>query len=79
MRVVLAALFLSIILFGAFFFLSSYRSAFEADQACHFQQWESYAENSNFGCDHDFETKQWILFEVGANHQQSKVLKRFRY
>ncbi len=60
-------------------FLTSYRSAFEADQACHYEKWVRYAESPEYGCDHDLETKQWILFENGISNNPAKVIKRFRY
>jgi len=59
--------------------LQRYKSAFEADQACHFQQWDAYGDNPNFGCDHDLETNKWILYEVLPSHMPAKVIKRFRY
>ena len=75
--------FVTIIVLAAgvmlFLFFTSYRSAFEADQACHFIKWESYKESLEFGCDHDLETNQWILYQEGSNHQPAKVVKRFRY
>ncbi len=67
------------LILGAIYFWSGYRSAFEADQACHAEQWKSYGDNSNYGCDHDLETNQWILFELGSNHEAAKVISRFRY
>ena len=32
-----------------------------------------------YGCDHDTETHQWILFEEQDNTQPAKIIKRFRY
>ena len=75
--------FITIIVLAAgvmiFLFFTSYRSAFEADQACHFIKWDSYKESLEFGCDHDLETNQWILYQEGSNHEPAKVIKRFRY
>ena len=65
--------------FTAFSYVTGYRSAFEADQACHTEKWIISGEDIGIDCDHDLETKQWILYEVGLNHQSAKVLKRFRY
>ena len=79
MRFLIAALSIFAIAISAYFFLPTYRSAFEADQACHFNQWELYGDSSKYGCDHDLETSQWLLFEKGENHQVSKVIKRFNY
>ena len=61
------------------FFFPNYRSAFEADQACHFMQWDLYKESLGYGCDHDIETNQWILFQKGEDHQISEVTNTFLY
>ncbi len=60
-------------------YINKYKSAFEADQACHSQKWESYAESSAYGCDHDIETRQWILYENGIDQKPAKVIQRYRY
>ncbi len=73
---VIAALFCG---FSAFSFFTGYRSAFEADQACHAEKWNIYGEDSTFDCDHDLETNKWILYQVGSNHQAAKVVKRYHY
>ncbi len=70
---VVSALFLII------HFSNRYKSAFEADQECHSQILLSYSENSIVDCDHDIETRQWILFEKGVNEEKATVLQRFRY
>ncbi len=75
--IILALIFL--LAFGFINFFTSYRSAFEADQQCHSILNNDYLDQSNFGCDHDLETRQWILFENGKNNEASKVLRRFRY
>lgn len=62
-----------------FFIFTGYQSAFEADQACHYAKWENHKDNPKFDCDHDLETKQWILYQSGENHTAAKVLQRFRY
>ncbi len=79
MRIVISVFAFLLLLVGTYYFLTGYRSAFEADQACHSQKWTDYADNIAFGCDHDLETKQWILFEEGKNHEPAKVITRFRY
>ena len=79
MRLFVSAISLFLASLCAFYFLTGYRSAFEADQACHFQQWDAYGDNPNFGCDHDLETNKWILYEVLPSHMPAKVIKRFRY
>ena len=61
------------------FYFTKYKSAFEADQACHYDQNQNYAENLNLGCDHDLETMQWLLYEKGEKNSKSKVIKRYRY
>tara|TARA_B100000700_G_C14651805_1_gene672297 strand:- start:33 stop:290 length:258 start_codon:yes stop_codon:yes gene_type:complete len=60
-------------------YITSYRSAFEADQACHSLKWKNYQDSEVFGCDHDLETNQWILYETSNNHSPAKIMKRFRY
>lgn len=79
MRIGLITIAVIIAALMAIYYINTYRSAFEADQACHFAKWETHKENSAFGCDHDLETRQWILYEEGHNHQPAKVLERFRY
>ena len=61
------------------YFLTGYDSAFEADQFCH-----SYLSNfdnlsENYGCDHDTETHQWILYESNESKEPAKIIKKFRY
>ena len=60
-------------------YLTTYRSAFEADQACHFTQIHDYEGNPTYACDHDLETNQWLLYEKRSNEFPAKVVKRFRY
>ena len=71
--------FLFIIIAISINYITSYRSAFEADQACHSLKWKTYQDSELFGCDHDLETSQWILYETSSNHMPAKILKRFRY
>ena len=61
------------------YFLTAYDSAFEADQYCH-----SYLSNyddrpGNYGCDHDTETHQWILYSDQGNKEPALIIKKFRY
>ena len=71
---------LILILLGSlFYFLTGYRSAFEADQQCHFLLRTNYKNDSSYGCDHDLETRQWILFESEAENEPAHVISRFRY
>ena len=60
-------------------FFNKYSSAFEADQQCHADMEMNYLEDSKVGCDHDLETRQWILFKTGLESSPAKVLERYRY
>jgi len=61
------------------YFLTGYDSAFEADQNCH-SYLSSYDNSSgNFGCDHDTETHQRILYESKESKEPAKIIKKFRY
>ena len=71
--------FLLITVLFLIYFLTSYDSAFEADQ-----NWHSYLSNydnpsGNYGCDHDTETHQWILSESNESKEPAKIIKKFRY
>ena len=70
----LLAIFLCLI-----YFLTGYDSAFEADQYCHsfLSSYDNVSEN--YGCDHDTETHQWILYESNNNKEPAKIIKKFRY
>ena len=61
------------------YWLLGFNSAFEADQLCHATLADFDLNNQNFGCDHDTETHQWILYEKNDGSQPAKVMKRFRY
>ena len=70
--------FLVTVLFLIYFF-SGYDSAFEADQYCH-SSLSSYDNLSgDYGCDHDTETHQWILYESNDSKEPAKIIKKFRY
>jgi len=70
--------FLVTVLFLIYFF-SGYDSAFEADQYCH-STLSSYDNLSgDYGCDHDTETHQWILYESNDSKEPAKIIKKFRY
>ncbi len=79
MKIIISALAIVVGIYWIFSFFTGYRSAFEADQACHYERSNIYADNSNYDCDHDLETNQWILYHIEGNNQPAKVLKRFRY
>ncbi len=70
---------LSLIIFTGVHFFSGFRSAFEADQACHEDITNAYNEEINTGCDHDLETRQWILYQKLDEKVAAKVIKRYRY
>ena len=71
--------FLLVILLILIYFLTGYDSAFEADQYCHsyLSGYENLSEN--YGCDHDTETHQWILYESNDIKEPAKIIKKFRY
>ena len=72
---------LLIVLVVIFLFVSipNYKSAFEADQTCHAQKFELYGNSPDYDCDHDTETKQWILYQQGKDNTAATVISRFRY
>ena len=73
-------LFLSVILVGfSIYFLTGYDSAFEADQSCHSSLSNLPDPSGSFGCDHDTETHQWILYESQDNSEPAKIIKKYRY
>jgi len=76
-----AILFISLIaiIFGFLYFFTGYKSAFEADQQCHYEMRLRSSQLEGLGCDHDLETNQWLLYQKGGSDQPSQVLKRYRY
>ena len=67
--------FLLITVLFLIYFLTGYDSAFEADQNCH-SYLSSYDNLSgNYGCDHDTETHQWILYSPMKVKNQQKLLR----
>ena len=56
-----------------------YESAFEADQQCHFDMSTLKIDKPNLGCDHDTETRQWLLFDDERVNQPAEVVKRYKY
>ena len=71
---------LSVIIVGfIIYFLTGYDSAFEADQLCHSYLSNYSYQSGDFGCDHDTETHQWILYETQDNSASAKIIKKFRY
>ncbi len=72
--------FLSLLLvFFSYTFFTRYGSAFEADQACHSSLNNLTSDEYNFGCDHDLETRQWILFKRIGKEGIASVIERYRY
>ena len=61
------------------YYLRGIDSAFEADQYCH-SDLSSYDNLSgNYGCDHDTETHQWILYKSNKKDDPAIIIKKFRY
>ena len=78
-NLVFQVFFLLLIFLFLIYFLTGYDSAFEADQICH-STLSSYVDPaSNYGCDHDTETHQWILYQSSDNKEPAKIIKKFRY
>ena len=79
MKLTIALISLISIIVGLLYFFTGYRSAFEADQQCHYEMRLKSIELEGLGCDHDLETHQWILYQKGINDKPSKVIERYRY
>ena len=71
-------MFLTLILTTAYF-KPEYESAFEADQQCHFEMSTLQIDRPDLGCDHDTETRQWLLFDSERVNQPAEVVKRYKY
>ena len=77
---VISCLFLLLIsILATAYFKPEYESAFEADQQCHFELSILEIDKPNLGCDHDTETRQWLLFDAERGNQPAEVLKRYKY
>ena len=79
MKFIIAFITLVAMIFGFLYFFTGYKSAFEADQQCHYDMRLKSTELDNLGCDHDLETNQWLLYQRGIDDEPSKVIKRYRY
>jgi len=79
MKLTIVFISLLAIIFGGFYFLTGYKSAFEADQQCHYEMRLKSLESDGLGCDHDLETNQWLLYRKGIDEQPSQVIERYRY
>ena len=69
---------LAVVLF-LIYFLTGYDSAFEADQYCHSYLSSNDDLSGNYGCDHDLETHQWILYKLNDSKEPAQIIKKFRY
>ena len=78
-NLVFQVIFLLILVLFFAYFLTGYDSAFEADQYCHSTLLSYDNLSGNFGCDHDTETHQWILYESNDNKEPARIIKKFRY
>ena len=78
-NLVFQVFFLLVTLLSLIYFLTGYDSAFEADQYCHSYLITFEDLPGNYGCDHDTETHQWILYESNDNKEPAKIIKKFRY
>ena len=79
MKITIVVISLIVIIFGYFNFFTGYKSAFEADQQCHYEMRLKSIELEGLGCDHDLETNQWILYQEGIDDKPSQVVERYRY
>ena len=80
MRIFFIATLVLITLILLYYFLRpQFKSAFEADQQCHYELRLKSVELERLGCDHDIETNQWILYQKGINDKPSQVVERYRY
>ncbi len=70
---------LSIFIVTGLIYSQRYSSAFEADQQCHFDMKMNYPPEVIVDCDHDLETRQWLLFQKSIETSPAKVLKRYKY
>ncbi len=79
MKLTIAFIALIAIIIGYLYSLRGYNSAFEADQQCHYDMRLKSIELDGLGCDHDLETRQWLLYQKGVNDKPSQVIERYRY
>ena len=79
MKLSIAIISLIAIIVAFLYFSIDYKSAFEADQQCHYELRLKSVDLEGLGCDHDLETNQWLLYQKGINDDPSQVIKRFRY
>ena len=79
LKISIAFISLVVIVVGYLYIFNGYKSAFEADQQCHYELRLKSTELEGLGCDHDLETNQWILYQNGIDDKPAKVIERYRY
>ena len=79
MKLTIALISLIAIIVGFLYYFTGYKSAFEADQQCHYQMRLKSQELDELACDHDLETNQWLLYQKVTNDLPSQVISRYRY
>ncbi len=79
MKISIAFISIIAVIIGYLYFFTGYKSAFEADQQCHYDLQLKSVELVGLGCDHDIETNQWILYQDGIDNKPSQVIARYRY
>ena len=79
MKLIIVLISVIALIVGSLYFFTGYKSAFEADQQCHYELRLKSDELEDLGCDHDLETNQWILYRKGINDQPAQVVERYRY
>ena len=79
MKLTITLISLIAIIVGFLCFFKGYKSAFEADQQCHYEMRLKSVELDGLGCDHDLETNQWLLYQKVTNDLPSQVISRYRY
>ena len=79
MKLTIVLITLIAVIVGSLLFFTGYKSAFEADQQCHYEMRLKSVDLDGLGCDHDLETNQWLLYRQGDDDQPSKVIERYRY
>jgi len=78
-NLVFQVFFLLVVLLFLIYFLTGYDSALEAEIICHSYLSSFDNLSGNYGCDHDTETHQWILYESNESKEPAKIIKKFRY
>jgi len=81
-KVSLLAIFLILFVTCSYFIFSNkgkFNSAFEADQACHYEARILTTESQKLSCDHDTETRQWLLYSIDSTNSIANVTNRYRY